>query len=254
MGMSLQLFKDAGSVAEFSFALEPIKEAYSEILEAQKEVGGMVTFRAKVATGGGKSFDILTGDEDADTSVPTFSGVIVYNHNCNAYFDEDSASNAPPLCSSMDGVTGIDTECGECFACKSCAKNVFGSAKNRRGKACKNMHRLYIMTEGSPVPLMLSLPPTSLKAFQNYRLSTLAAKRLKPCEVVTEFSLAPQVSQSGQKYSVVKFKLLGKLDEKEAKIAKYFADQMKAAANRVPKMSADDYNRAPEAEDDAVEE
>ena len=85
MGMSLQLFKDAGSVAEFTFDLDPVKEAYSEILEAQKEVGGMVTYRAKVATGGGKAFDILTGDEDADTSVPTFSGVIVYNHNCNAY-------------------------------------------------------------------------------------------------------------------------------------------------------------------------
>mgnify|MGYP000949711679 CR=1 FL=1 len=45
MGMSLQLFKDAGSVAEFTFDLDPVKEAYSEILEAQKEVGGMVTYR-----------------------------------------------------------------------------------------------------------------------------------------------------------------------------------------------------------------
>ena len=254
MGMSLQLFKDAGSVAEFTFDLDPVKEAYSEILEAQKEVGGMVTYRAKVATGGGKAFDILTGDEDADTSVPTFSGVIVYNHNCNAYFEEGSAASAPPVCSSRDGVTGIDTICGECFSCKTCPKNVFGSAANRRGKACKNMHRLYIMTEGSPIPLMLSLPPTSLKAFQNYRLSTLAAKRLKPCEVVTEFSLTPQISQSGQKYSVVKFKLLGCLDDKEKEVAKYFADQMRAAASRAPEISAEDYTRVnTEADDGSVE-
>ena len=254
MGMSLQLFKDGGSVSEFSFDLEKVRDAYSEILEAQREVGGVITYRAKVATGGGKAFDIITGDEDSDTSVPTFSGVIVYNHNCNAYFDEDSEGNTPPVCSSLDGITGVDSECGECFACKTCPRNVFGSAKNGRGKACKNMHRLYIMTEGSPIPLMLALPPTSLKAFQNYRLSTLAAKRLKPSEVVTEFSLTSQVSKTGQKYSVVKFKLLGKLAENEAAIAKYFSDQLRAAAQRT-EMSADDYNRVnPEAANDTTVE
>lgn len=255
MGMSLQIFKDASSVAEFAFDLDGARGAYAEILEAQREVGGMVTYRAKVATGGGKAFDIITGDEESDTSIPTFSGVIVYNHNCNAYFDEDSTGNTPPVCSSMDGVTGIDVLCGECFSCRTCPRNVFGSAKNGRGKACKNMHRLYIITEGSPIPLMLSLPPTSLKAFQNYRLSTLAAKKLKPCEVVTEFSLSPQQSQSGQKYSVVKFKLLGKLDPKQADIARFFSEQLHAAASKAPEISADDYNRRSdmEVENDSVE-
>ena len=239
MGMSLQLFKNPEPVAELGLDLGAIRRDYAEIAEAQKEVGGMVTFRAKVATGGGKAFDIDTGDEDTSTSVPTFSGVIVYNHNCNAYFDEDSSGNAPPVCSSMDAVTGVDTL----------------SAANGRGKACKNMHRLYIITEGSAIPLMLALPPTSLKAFRNYRLSTLASKHLKPCEVVTEFSLSPQVSQTGQKYSVVKFKLLGKLNDADAKVAKFFADTMKASASKVPEMSADDYNRAgSESDHDAVEE
>lgn len=253
MGMSLQVFKGAADVAEFAFDLTEVRDTYTEILEAQREVGGMVTYRAKVATGGGKAFDIITGDEDSDTSVPTFAGIIVYNHNCNAYFDEDSSGNAPPLCSSMDGITGIDTECGECISCKTCSRNVYGTAKNGRGKACKNMHRLYIMTEGLPIPLVLSLPPTSLKAFQNYRLSTLAAKKLKPNEVVTEFSLTAQQSQSGQKYSVVKFKLLGKLASGQAQIAQYFSDQLKAAASKIPDISGEDYVRIDsEAHDDSM--
>lgn len=98
-------------------------------------------------------------------------------------------------------------------------------------------------------------PPTSLKAFQNYRLSTLAAKRLKPSEVVTEFSLTSQVSKTGQKYSVVKFKLLGKLAENEAAIAKYFSDQLRTAAQKT-EISAEDYNRVnPEVlRNDPVEE
>lgn len=243
MGMSLALFKEQKAVAEFEMNLTDIRDTYMEILEAQAEVGGMVTYRAKVATGGGKAFDIVTGDEETDTSVPSFSGVIVYNHNCNAYFDEDTTGNTPPVCSSMDGVVGFDTENGEPVACKNCPRNVYGTAKNGRGKACKNMHRLYIMTEDVPIPLVLSLPPTSLKAFQNYRMSVLAAKKLKPNEVVTEFSLTSTQSQSGQKYSVVKFRLLGKLAPEQADVAKYFTEQLKAAASRAPEMSGEDYNR-----------
>ena len=245
MAMSLQLFKGKNEVAQYDCDLTGIREAYAEIAEAQKEVGGMVTFRAKVATGGGKAFDIITGDEDSDTSVPSFAGVIVYNHACNAYFDEDSTGNTPPVCSSLDGVTGVDTSEGECFACKTCPRNVYGTAKNGRGKACKNMHRLYIMVEGMPIPLILSLPPTSLKGWQTYRLTTLATKRLKPSEVVTEFSLTSETSQSGQKYSVVKFKLLGRLAPEQAEVARFFSDQLHVAATGSGlEISADDYNRA----------
>ena len=52
----------------------------------------------------------------------------------------------------------------------------------------------------------------------------------------------------------MKFKLLGKLADGDAKVARFFADQMKASAAKVPEMSADDYNRAEERHDDAVEE
>lgn len=243
MGMSLANIMNRTEVAVFGMNLTDIRDTYAEILEAQAEVGGMVMYRAKVATGGGKAFDIVTGDEETDTSVPSFTGVIVYNHNCNAYFDEDTTGNTPPVCSSMDGLIGFDTESGEPISCKNCPRNAYGTAKNGRGKACKNMHRLYIMTEDMPIPLVLSLPPTSLKAFQNYRMSALAAKKLKPNEVVTEFSLTAQQSQSGQKYSVVKFKLLGKLDEEQAGVARYFSEQLKAAASRAPEMTGEDYNR-----------
>lgn len=243
MGMSLTNIMNRGEIAEFAMNLTDIRDTYAEILEAQTEVGGMVTYRAKVATGGGKAFDIITGDEETDTSVPAFSGVIVYNHNCNAYFDEDSTGNTPPICASMDGNVGFDTAAEEMIVCKNCPRNAYGTAKNGRGKACKNMHRLYIMTEDMPIPLMLALPPTSLKAFQNYRLSALAAKKLKPNEVVTEFSLVSQQSQSGQKYSVVKFRLLGKLSPEQAEVARYFSEQLKTAASKVPEMSGEDYNR-----------
>lgn len=96
------------------------------------------------------------------------------------------------------------------------------------------------MTEGSPIPLVLSLPPTSLKAFQNYRLSSLASRKLKPYEVVTEFSLTSEQSSTGQKYSVVKFKLLGKLAGENAAAAAFFAQSFHNAVD----VTGDDYNRS----------
>lgn len=243
MGMSLANIMNRTEVAVFGMNLTDIRDTYAEILEAQAEVGGMVTYRAKVATGGGKAFDIVTGDEETDTSVSSFSGVIVYNHNCNAYFDEDATGNTPPVCSSMDGVIGFDAETGEPVACKNCPRNAYGTAKNGRGKACKNMHRLFIMVEDVPIPTLLTLPPTSLTAFQNYRTKVLAAKKFKPNEVVTEFSLTSAQSQTGQKYSVVKFRLLGKLASDQAEVARYFTEQLKAAASRASEMTGEDYNR-----------
>lgn len=226
-------------IKTFDFNLSGIVEMYSEIQEAQKEVGGDFCYRAKVATGGGKAFDIVTGDEETDTSTTTLTGVILHNHACNAWFDEESNGNSPPICSSMDGITGINAVSGECCSCDGCPQNEYGSSLKGEGKACKNMHRLYLLTEGSPVPMILTLPPTSMRNFKNYRLGTLAVNKLKPHEVVTEMTLSPQVSKSGQKYSVVKFKMLGKLADADKNISA----TMSLALKPTVEVNGEDYNR-----------
>lgn len=222
------------------FDMNEVKSIYAEILAAQEEVGGTVMYRAKIAAGGGKSFEIITGDEDSDTSVSKIVGVVIHSHQCNARFDE-SAQGEPPICSSQDGKYGIDAETGDVIQCENCPYNKYGSASKGRGKACKNMIRLYIMIEGSPIPLVLTLPPTSIEGWQNYRLVSLPPKRLKPVDVLTEFTLSPQTSKSGNKYSVVKPKLVGKLDANTSEMMRYFASGFTPQVD----VSADDYNVAP---------
>ena len=224
-------------VAPFSF--DGIREIYAEILAAQEEVGGTVTYRAKIPAAGGKLFEIITGNEDTDTAAQKIAGVVIHSHKCNARFKEGTLSE-PPVCSSMDGLTGTELESGECHGCLDCPYNEYGSSpKGNGGKACKNMIRLYLMIEGSPIPLVLTLPPTSLNAWRNYRLSVLAPQRIKPVEVVTEFSLSPQTSKSGQVYSAVNVRLIGKLDPQAAEMARFFASGF------APKLdiTADDYDR-----------
>lgn len=237
--MALEILGQQKAVAPVEFHLEQIRDLYQAIQETQREVGGSLCYRVRTPAGGGKAFDILTGDEERDASVPSFSGVIVYQHRCNALFDEDAQGNTPPLCSSIDGVRGLDSRTGEVKSCKNCPHNEYGTAKNGRGKACKNMHKLYIMTEGIPVPLVLCLAPTSLKNYQNYCLSSLAMRRLKPETVLTEFGLAVGQNADGVRYSKVKFKLLGTLSEEAQAATAFFAAGLREAAN----VSAEDYNR-----------
>lgn len=224
-----------------SLDLTGLRETYEAIAQEQRQTGGTVLYRVKIPSGGGKAFDILTGDEETDTSVPSFAGVIVYHHKCNALFDETVQGNTPPLCASIDGAVGWDSETGAARSCQGCPHNEYGTSKRGRGKACKNMHKLYIMAPGVAIPLVLCLPPTSLKSCQNYLLMGLAAKKFRPYEALTEFSVQSAQNADGVKYSTVKFKLLGKLGEEDLQAARFFAAGLQAAAS----VSADDYNREP---------
>lgn len=233
--MELSIIKK--EVAVVPCGMADLKTAYAEIAAAMEEVGGAPVFRAKVPSGGGKAFQIETGDEDSDTVATSIEGVVIHSHKCNARFDE-TVLGEPPICSSMDGRIGTNAETGECLGCIDCPYNEFGSSSKGPGKACKNMIRLYVMVPGSPIPLLISLPPTSMKNWQAFRISTLAAKGLKPSEVVTEFTLTSAKNKEGKPYSIIKPRLVGKLGPEDAEAARFFASGF---APKV-EISADDYN------------
>ena len=237
MAMSLALFESRDKVETVQFDIAGIRDTYAEIAEAQKECEGSIVYRIKVGAGGSKNFEIVTGDDDMDASVPSFRGVIIHSHRCNAYWGGSDITNQPPECSSMDGISGVDSD-GEVLCCKDCDWNQFGSASKGRGKACKNMQRLYIFVEGVPIPMLLTLPPTSLSAFRSYRVSSLAGRKLKPNEVVTEFTLTQKTTQDGIKYSVVKFRLVGRLNEADKAFAKILTESLKPKVD----ITADDYS------------
>lgn len=218
--MDLSLIK-RGTSEVVPYDLNKLMATYKAVKEAQDEVGGNITFRAKLPKEG-KNFLIDTGDEDNMISVPTIEGIIVHSHLCNARFDSASRGD-PPLCSSMDAKMGIDGT-GEAHDCESCPYNQYGTAgPGKRGKACKNMMRLYILTDSSPIPILLSLPPTSLKAWQTYRYG-LSLDMLTPKMVLTELSLKIATSKtSGDKFATVKPKMVGLLSEDARRIAEMFA-------------------------------
>ena len=238
MAMPLSLIKkEAAEIAEIN--LSELVGAYRCIRESMDEVGGTVVFRA-VLPKEGKSFKIDTGDDDDEPTTPKLEGVVIHQHRCNARFSQGTRGE-PPLCSSMDAKTGIDWE-GETHDCEGCPYNEYGTSGNgKRGKACKNMIRLYLLTEATPVPILLSLPPTSMKAWQTYQSGVLASMKLKPRQVLTELTLTKGQSKSGDEYAKVKPRMLGVLSPDAQKVASMFAE---AFAPKV-EITEEDYNMKP---------
>ena len=150
-------------------------------------------------------------------------GVIIAHGPKNVYFASDfDGSNAPPDCSSNDGITGMmmgetDTETGEVLfipkKCAECEWNTFGSGKNG-GKACKEKHQLYILLSGQILPLSLLLPVSSCKSLNSYA-SKLFAKGQFLNDVVTSFTLEKAVNKTNIAYSRIVLKKVRDLTPEE---------------------------------------
>lgn len=139
-----------------------------------------------------------------------------------------------PLCSSSDYVNGnlIDgdwdkaPESAKALKAKisegalvcsesSCPMNKWGSielmGKEGRGKACAELRRLCIWKSGWNIPVIISIPTSSIRAWDEYG-SALSVGNLKPHYVTTKITLEEK-SFPGVTYAVVKFKLVETITE-----------------------------------------
>jgi hypothetical protein len=192
--------------------------------------------RVSVPGAGGISWCIpgLEGEETTQEIV----GVIVGVQNCRAYWAGDFAGGGdPPDCSSDDGVTGIGEPGG---ACKVCSLAQFGSDSRGKGQACKAMKRLFVLRPGSMLPLVVALPPSSIRPATRYLLR-LAGVGLKYQAAVTRTTLEKTKNSEGIAYSVASFALAGKLDPGQAQAMEDYAQTMGPLLRR-PVVAEDFHN------------
>lgn len=111
-----------------------------------------------------------------------------------------------PLCQYL-GLRTADAERGP-YACNRCPLAQWGTASGR-GQACKSLRRLLIWVDGWTMPAILTLPPTSTKAFDEFASArTSKGKAYFACRV--EFSLEQKQNGNGIKFAAVK---LTRIDE-----------------------------------------
>lgn len=228
---------------EKEFSLVTISGDLKEAITEEMDGLGAVPFdRVKIPSGGSLAFELPGENPDEPEVSKSIEGVIIHHHPANAYWAESfSGGNAQPDCSSIDGKRGVVRDTGEICDCSRCQYNQFGS-DGKRGKACKNIHRLYILREDNPVPMILALPPTSLKYLRDYLSKQILLKGLRSYEVVTKITLKKETSGDGIDYSRAVFQKAGVLTPEQKEASRAMTDLVKAMAANMPAIDEADYN------------
>lgn len=189
-----------------------------KVMQFYKELGesedGMTGFRAVVGLGGSTAFTVKTGIGD-DQFPSKIYGIVLYSHDFNVYFN-DELQGEPPECFSGDGITGHNRITGETCDCSKCPRNRRSDGK--KSKECRNKKRTYVLTEGLMVPMVLDLPPASLKSgWKPYQSALRMIGFRSPHEVLTEFSLERATNANKNIYSKIIMKPVGLLPKETVK-------------------------------------
>jgi len=136
----------------------------------------------------------------------------------------------PPDCSSKGGGVGMGDPEGSgdggsmTHQCASCHWNQWGTATRPdgtqgKGKSCKEFAFIFLYREGDGIPMVLSVPPSSLGLMRRYSTKLLSAS--KPIHtVVTKVSLSKTANTDGVDYSEIVFAYGGDLSDDGAASAK----------------------------------
>ncbi len=225
---------------EQGFSIVALEDAgFKEVVRENLAGMGRIQFeRVKMPSGGGLSFEVC--DENGEP-VPAseITGIIVDRYPVNAYWpDKFAGASNPPQCVAMDGLHGVGNPGG---LCAKCPHNQWGSDEDGRGKACKNLHRIYVLPPGDVLPLLIALPPTSLANFNAYMLR-LTSKAKKPYwAVVTRIRLEKVTNKDGIAYSRAVFSKIGDVPTEKLPALKTYIEELRPLMRAVEVEMAD-YN------------
>ncbi len=212
-----QMIMAERAVEQHAFTLIPTKLTIAP--------GGIGVF----ASSGGETFKTLTG-------------VVAVSQIARAYWPEKGTSKRPPLCSSGDGVYGIinpqpeqeQVDAGrtarvpheairladagravpEAYSCAECPLSKWESAhqggRQGRRQACKELRRLVLLVDGWTQPVLLTLPPTSAKVWDQF-CSDQELKRSSYFATRVELGLEKATAEDGAPYNTITVKATGSL-------------------------------------------
>lgn len=211
-------------------------EVLQDELQDLDDERGIACRLIKIPAGGGLAYEVQGEDEDEVEYKKEITGVIIFTHRMNGYwpgtFGSGESEDKIPLCSSMDAKTGFQRESGEVRSCESCPMNQFGSAVDTKGlqakgKACKNMRRLYLMMDNDPNFYLLTVPPTSIKEVNHRLTKIMGSKGIPYTGMIVSLKLEKATNAGGIAYSKVVIENKGLLPANIAAAAQALRKQIK---------------------------
>lgn len=189
----------------------------------------------RVSVPAGKSQAWTVPGLEGETVSATIEGVIIYFRDGRSYWPgEYEGGNAPPACSSDNSITGIgrrweDDNAEEPHLCQTCPFAVFGSnARGTGGQACKQTRSLFIVREHDFIPIVVSVPPSSLKAAKQYFIG-LAGAGLRYHGVVTRLGLETTKNAGGIAYPLITFSVASRLTPEQKAVTAMLNAQIRPA-------------------------
>ena len=175
----------------------------------------------RVTVPAGKSTTWMVPTLDGTEDSRTIDGVIIYWRDGRSFwrvpFDE-SGGGSPPDCFSLNGINGIGDPGGACISCP------FGQF----GGACRETRQLFVMRPTDLLPIVVSVPRSSLKSLRRYFLA-LASKNLPHHGVVTRLTLVTAQSSSGIPYPQIAPQKIGDLNSEQRARMALLRDQLRPA-------------------------
>ena len=233
---SLSVMDDFRIVNRYEGMDPELMEQIQDEMEDLDAESGIICRQIKVPSGGGSAFEVQGEDEDDTEPRKQIDAVIVFTHRVNAYwpapYGKGDDSDKIPVCSSIDGKTGFNPSTGEVTPCESCPYNQYGTGvdengNSQKGKACKNMRRIYMIMDGDPNFYLLTVPPTSIKDI-NKQLARILASGVPYTGTVVSFTLEKVKNSGGIAYSKVQVKKSGFLPKATAEAIKALHRELKA--------------------------
>ena len=142
------------------------------------------------------------GNEEVPITGNKLTGIIFAHQKIRALWKKDEVQ---PTCSSIDGIPATSEPVNN--KCSGCPEAVIGSGN------CKVKQRLLLLVEldGKLTPVILSLPPTSLKHFERH-LIKMKRSQLPLVIGRTCFSLI-DIKRNGYRYAEIGISLDGLADK-----------------------------------------
>lgn len=167
--------------------------------------------RIRIPAGGGMAWEVPTLEGEGGDITKEIVGVIIAHKFARVFWEQsiDEAGGGNPAdCSSTNGRSGVPLDFAAAKAggysgvCKECPKAEFGSADKGRGQACSQRKQLFIITPDDLLPIVVNLPPTSIRETSAY-LRRLASRGKMFHSVVTRLTLRKDQNQDSIEYSRV---------------------------------------------------
>jgi len=181
---------------------DTVKEVIQTNLGANSGLSFSDLTKISMPAGGGTVWEIPTSD-GKHQNAESIEGVVVAFQDGKAFWKdslEDTGGGTPPDCRSTDMIKGEGTPG---ILCSECPNNEFGSAMKGKGKACKDLRVLYILSGDSLLPKVVVVPPTSLKGVRKAFLALAVEDETPYYGALLSFKLEKDKNDAGISYSKI---------------------------------------------------